>query len=566
MSNVVQMGQSCEFLLTRAARHRRAGRYDEAMALLSKAKDLYGFSEDIELEFANTYEEIGCDEEAQRAYLRAARLKGKHQAQAFYHLAILSAQRADFARAVSYYQRFAGMKQSEVSHERVVELGHQLEREMAAPVSLSRRARAHKLEQRAACCLQAGKPTAAERNMRHALALRPSSQGFTMLACCLMIREKYKDAIEYAEIAHELAPSRVQTICVLADACVSAGQKKKARKWVYLAAMRASDTDDLIAAAIESAKHGEDALTLRLTKTILKREPFCTRAMMLRACALTNLGRLSEAGRLFGRLCGLMPDDIVSDTYFRMTKDGHKPAERLSLGLDVTHQEGVEWAKELLSLLYEDPAVIREDSERVRSICRRCFWAIRSPMAGSHVKTIVLILLSTLDTPETKEVLLDALVDPNVPDSFKAGILQVMTAKNGFVPYDVDFGGRLVRLAAGGVSSQPVRTTEMNQKIVQRVSDALAPEFPDAARFLLPLYLSYMERYGTPKGRHEHACAAALEYVYHEKNGNDVDLHVIAAKYDVPERLCAVFSRRLMRMETKSTDQNETEDIPDEVH
>lgn len=551
MSNVVQMGQSCEFLLTRAARHRRARRYDEAMALLLKAKDQYGLLEDIELEFARVYEEIGCEEDAQRAYLRVVRLKGAHQAQALYHLAILSAQRADIVRAVSYYQRFAGLQQDEISHENAVELGRQLAKETQKTTSFSRRARARQLEQRAAACLQTGKPAAAERNMRHALALRPSSQGFTMLACCLMIREKHKDAIEYAEIAHELSPSRVQTICVLADACACAGQMAKARRWVYLAAMRALDADDLLAAAIESAKYGEDILTLRLTQSILKREPFHTRAMTLRACALTNIGRLREASRLFGRLSGLIPEDMVSETYYRMTKAGQRPPERLSLGMDITHQEGVERAKELLDLLYEDPALIRMDKERIKRICRQCFWAIHSPMAGSHIKTVVLIILGTIDTEETREILLDALVDPMTPDSFKAGILQVLTAKNGFVPYDVDFGGRLVRLAAGGVSSKPVRTAEMNQKIVQRVSDALSPEFPDAARVLLPLYLSYMEQYGTPKARHESACAAALEYVYHKNRGRNVKLSVIAARYNVPKRLCAVFARRLLRIDSE---------------
>ena len=548
MSNVVKMGQSCEFLLTRAARHRRAGRYDEARALLLKAKDPFGLSEDIELEFARAYEEIGCDEDAQRAYLRVVRLQGAHQAQALYHLAILSAQRADFARAVSYYQRLTKLQQDEIIRENAEALGSRLAKETAQQCSFSRKAAARRLERRAAACLQAGRPAAAERNMRHALALRPSSQGFTMLACCLMILGKYQEAIEYAGIAHELAPSRVQTICVLADACASAGRAKEARRWVYLAAMRALDADDLIAAAVESAKHGEDVLTLRLTKMLLKREPFHTRAMMLRACALTNLGRLREASRLFGRLSGLMPEDVVGETYYRMTKSGMQPQERLSLGLDIAQQEGVEWAKELFSLLYEDPAEVREDKARMKRVCRQCFWAIRSPMAGSHVKTIVLILLSTLDTEEANEILLDALIDPQAPDSFKAGILQVLTAKKGFVPYDVDFGGKLVRLAAGGVSSQPVRTTEMNQKIVQRVSDALSPDFPDAARVLLPLYLSYMDRYGTPKGRHEHVCAAALEYAYHKKSGRDVDISVIAARYDVPRRLCAAFARRLLRL------------------
>ena len=110
MSNVVSMGRTCEFLVTRAARHRRAGRYDEAMALLSKAKDQAGVREDVELEMAKIYEEIDCEEEAARCYLRIVRLGGEYRAQALFHLALCSAQRADLKRASSYYQQFLSIR------------------------------------------------------------------------------------------------------------------------------------------------------------------------------------------------------------------------------------------------------------------------------------------------------------------------------------------------------------------------------------------------------------------------------------------------------------------------
>ena len=551
MSNVVSMGQPCEFLLARAAKHRRAGRYDEAMTLLSRAREQFGCREDIELEVAYVYEAIGCDEEARRAYLRVFRFQGDHQATALYHLALLSASQTDFTRAASYYQRLAVLKKNtQISRDSIEELGSQLASEVKKTCSSGRRARVRALEKRAVACLQAGKPAAAERNMRHALLLHPSAQRFTLLACCLMLREKYGEAIKYAKIAHEISPSRVQTICVLADACASDGRHDEARRWVYLAVMRAVNLDDLLAAAAESAKLGEDRLSLRLTKIILKRESFQIRAMMMRACALTNLGRLKEANRLFGRLSGLMPDDMISETYYRMTKEGIRPRERLSLGLDLAPQEGSESAKELLSLLYEDPETIRGDKAALVRICRQCSWAIRSPMAGGHIKTVVLILLSALETEETQRILLDALVDPLVPDSFKAGVLQVMTSKHGFKPYDVDFGGKLVRLAAGCVSSKPVRSTEMNQRIVQRVSDALSPDYPDAPSVLLPVYLAYADRYGTPKKKHEQVLAAALEYVYHLKRETGIRLNLITGRYCVSRRLCAVFVRRLSALET----------------
>ena len=97
MSNVVSMERSCDYLVRRAAVSRRKGNYDAAMTLLAKAKDQFGLSEEIELEMARVYEEIECEEEAARAYLRVVRLGGKHAAHALFQLALSAMQHADFS-------------------------------------------------------------------------------------------------------------------------------------------------------------------------------------------------------------------------------------------------------------------------------------------------------------------------------------------------------------------------------------------------------------------------------------------------------------------------------------
>ena len=106
MSNVITISRARDYLVSRAAKHRYAGRYDEAMALLWKARTQFGIQEDSEMEAARVYSEMGCDDEAGRAYLRVVRLGGTHKAAALFELSLLSAQRGDFSRAVSYYEHF----------------------------------------------------------------------------------------------------------------------------------------------------------------------------------------------------------------------------------------------------------------------------------------------------------------------------------------------------------------------------------------------------------------------------------------------------------------------------
>lgn len=106
MTKVVSMARTSEYWVMRAQKHRFAGRYGEAMALLAKARDQFGSDEAIEWEMALTYDEMDCEEEAARSYLRVARMKGAYCAQAWFNLALSSAQRADLARAVSYFEQF----------------------------------------------------------------------------------------------------------------------------------------------------------------------------------------------------------------------------------------------------------------------------------------------------------------------------------------------------------------------------------------------------------------------------------------------------------------------------
>lgn len=557
MTNVVSLTKTCEYLIGRATKHRLAGRYDEAMALLSRAKDQFGLREDVELEMARVYDQIGREDEAARSYLRVVRMGGKHKALALFHLALSGVQQADMPRALSYFEQFAALGCDEVSPEMALTLFEQLDRELDRSAPVSKKGRARVLESRAAERLQEGKTSAARRTLMHAARLRPTAQGYTLLACCHLLRGEAEDAVSCAQMAHRLAPSHVHTLCMLADSLAAADEEREARRVVYLAALRAVTQDELGAVAMVSAKRGEDRLTLLLTRSLLRREPFHTRGMMLRACALTNLGRLREASRLFGRLCGLLPEDTVCEAFYRQTRDGEKPQERLALGIDVTRQEGVSRAMELISALYMDPAEMSGDAASQRSLCRLCAWAFRSPMAGAHTKTVALIVMNAMDTDASRGVLLDALTDPQIDDGLKSAVLQVLTAKEGFLPYDVDFGGRLVRLAAGGVIDRPVRTREIYQEVVQRASDALSQDFPDAPQVILPVFIAYLNRYGTPRGRMADACVAALEYAYHSQSGHRVKLDTIARRTGVSPRLCRVCLRRFERAQQGEAQQTQ---------
>jgi len=548
VNKVISIRCTCDYLLKRAEKHRRAGRYDEAMALLWNAKTQFGIQDSIELEMARIYDEIGCDDEACRSYLRVVRLGGEHKAEALFHLALSGLQRGDVVRAYGYFEQFLLCKNRSVIAADLSEmLARQLAFEFEKPKIKGRKIRAKQLAMRAGQRLQEGRPFAAQRCIERSIRLRPSAQSYTMLACCHLVRENYEEAVHAASYGHTLRPRNVQALCVLADACAANGDDKKSANALRFAALYARSCDDLLAASIESAKHGWDDLTLMLTQRLLRIEPFHTRAMMLRACACMNLGKMQEACRILSRLCGLVPENSVCEYYFKLLRDGKLPQEKLSLGMDVTHDEGVRRASELIAKLYNNPEETAADSKTNMNICRLCDWAIRSQMVGSHTKTIALILLSALGTELAECVLLDALTDPVIADSFKFSVLQMLTNAQGFKPFYVDIHGSLTRLAAGGISGQPIRASQVNSRIVQRTADALAARYPKAPQMLLGYFLVYLQRYGQPAKRHEGACAAALEYMYLMRNGKQSNPTSISRKYHVSPRIMMLYARRFER-------------------
>lgn len=549
MSNVVSISCTCDYLVKRAARHRRGGRYDEAMALLWKARNQFGFSDALLMEMAEVYEAIGCETQALRTYLRLVRLGEESNRQALLRLTIACAQHGDMQRAFSYFDHLRDSQKRErllpgISPEMVEALGEQLRQEFDSGSFCNAKLRAKALEKRSAALLQQGRAVAAQRAMEHSLRIKPTARGYTMLSCCQLIRERFDDALISAHRAHELSPGNVQALCVLADAYMAVGERDAMRRTIHLAALRARHIDDLLSVAVESAKAGEDALTIRLTGRILKTAPFHTRAMMIRACALINRHEYPAAKRLFGRLCGLMPEDSICESYYRALCSGQTQFDRLAIGTDVTREEGISRASELFASLGGDPKEIDEDHVRCMRICRLCDWAFHSPMAGAQTKTAALLLLSSLQSQEAKDILLDLLMDPQISDSIKLSTLQVLTARDGFAPYQVDMGGKLVRLAAGGVSPKPISAGSANAKIVQQVSDVLMSEDADAPKHLLGAYLAYLNAFGQPDKKHENVCAAALELWYHHKKGQEIDEYMIAKRYGVSVRMMRIYLHR----------------------
>ena len=272
-----------------------------------------------------------------------------------------------------------------------------------------------------------------------------------------------------------------------------------------------------------------------------------------------NLRRFDEAKRVFGRLCVLLPEDTVCQAYYAMARNEQPPEGRLTLGLDVPPEEAVNRAMRIISAMAETPL------QGTRELYELSAWALRSAIAGTNTALLAMMLMSALETPEALDVLLDALTDPQVSDGVKRAILQALTASRGFQPYDVDIGGRYVRLAAGALSGRTM-DGEAARTVVQAACDALSPDFPQVPKMLLPMYIAFLEQNGVPKRREQPACAAALEYLFHRLSGRKVGLNRITAKYGVSPRLCRTKANRILRAVRKQAENNTKGSVDDEMH
>ena len=122
-----------------------------------------------------------------------------------------------------------------------------------------------------------------------------------------------------------------------------------------------------------------------------------------------------------------------------------------------------------------------------------------------------------------------------------------------------------MRLAAGATTERRAGSEDI-QTVVQAAADALSPDFPQAPRMILPMYIALLEHGGMPAKREQPACAAALEYLFHRLSGRNVGLRRIAAKSGVSPRLCRMMAKRILRA-VKIMAKNNTEgSADDEMH
>ena len=212
---------------------------------------------------------------------------------------------------------------------------------------------------------------------------------------------------------------------------------------------------------------------------------------------------------------------------------------------DVTVQEAMDRSLELLALLNDEPSKLRTDESALERVSRCAKWAIRSSLTGAKIRMIAVIILAALDTPQTREVLFDALVDPTIDDQFKLSILQAISAHCDQAPIYADLEGRFVRLAAGACVSIGGEK-DACQHVIQRSANALMHRYPDAPAILLELWTAYLLEYGAVSGRKSAACSAALEYAYHLKKGQRVSGERIAQRYGISRRLMRLCVRRML--------------------
>lgn len=552
MSNIYPFGQTYQYLLTHSQRNQRAGKYDQAMMLLTKARRENSQSAETEAAIASIYDEIGCEEDAIRSYLRVVRLGGENRSDALFKLSLTFFQRGDILRALAYFEAFASSGRSGVADD----MAQLLERQLAAAVCSSsfssRRRRAAHLEKRAVQSLHAGRMHAAKRNAERAIRLEETAQRHLLKACCHLTLEECNAAAVEASEALRLKPVYVQALCLLVDAYAMLGRCADAKHAALRALKQARTQDSLFSVAVECAKHGYDRMALIATKRMLRREPFHVRAMEISACAHMNLRHYARAERLFAMMRTLVPDNVVYDSYYKLAQTASPVSERLIMTQDLTHAEAVNRAYELLSVLHEEPSQLRADPEQLERISKIAQWALYSPQAGENVTLVAIIILSALDTEQTQNVLLDAVMSPKLDDEVKLSILQAMKDHCSQRPEYADLGGRMVRIASGAAISGRAGN-ETAQEVVQLAADTLLKRYPDAADELLNLWLRCLNRYGLAKGRHAAACSAALELSFHLRHGRGVPLRALSRRYGVSRRLINLWASRMMRLQDENT-------------
>ncbi|GHU69053.1 hypothetical protein FACS1894184_12350 [Clostridia bacterium] len=506
---VLPFARSAKVLHARALTQRKSKQWMEAAELLRRAAEQEPLNEQVLIDLAQTYAQIGCNALANRVLLHVMHGNPERK-DLLYDMGVNFFSMQSWPQAhdcLSLYIRSCptGKSRREAN-------------DLILYLYMQQNSRVERRIQRATSAYTDGKHALASRLMKRTFAVSPLNGDAHAVAAFLQLSDgDAKGALTLARQAYKLDHHNTRALCAMVVALAQLSSRPAALKFLQRAINESDSEAERIMVVHTACEIEAYTQALSVLTTLTSEQPLEPTLTHLLAVCYCHAGRAKDALPLWARLRRIDPDDTIADYNFEALRDAmaheeeYKPSHIRAVPMDETLRR-LGRIRELADGDVESLQHVWRNREEIR---RLVLWGLNQ--AEPRIRTVMLGLLRVAGDDYARTMLRDALISIDQPDAIKQSYLEAL--------YELGDPGPHYVTNAQGFSVAFVQAAENvplpspHERVLKKLASRLRPEFGDVVSTLESVWQRLLREEGEIADTD--SWIAALEWLFRERMGRD---------------------------------------------
>ncbi|MDR2656749.1 MAG: hypothetical protein LBB86_02865 [Oscillospiraceae bacterium] len=504
---VLPFTRSAKELHARALTQRKGKQWMKAAELLCRAAEQDPQNEQVLIDLAQTYAQIGCSALANRVLLRVLHNNSERK-DLLYDMGVNFFSMQSWPQAhdcLSLYIRSCptGKSRREAN-------------DLILYLYMQQNSRVERRIQRATSAYADGKHSLASRLMKRTFAVSPLNGDAHAVAAFLQLSDgDAKSALNLARQAYKLDHRNTRALCAMVVSLSQLNSRSAAVKFLQRAVDEAESEAERImvvhtACEIEAYTHA-----LSLLQTLTNEQPLEPTLTHLLAVCYCHAGREKDALPLWARLRRIDPEDTIADYCFESLRasiarqEEFRPSHIRAVPMDETLRR-LGRIRELADGDVETLQNVWRERDEIR---RLVSWGLNQQ--EPRIRSVMLGLLRVAGDDHARWMLREALISIEQPDSIKQSYLEALYEMGDPGPHYVTnsqgFSVALVQAAESVPLSSP------DERMLKKLAARLRIEFGDVSDTLEAVWQRLLREEGEIADTD--SWISALEWVFRERMG-----------------------------------------------
>ncbi|MDR1262404.1 MAG: hypothetical protein LBK46_02815 [Oscillospiraceae bacterium] len=504
---VLPFARSAKELHARALTQRKGKQWMEAAELLRRASEQEPRNEQVLIDLAQTYAQIGCNALANRVLLRVLHDNSERK-DLLYDMGVNFFSMQSWPQAhdcLSLYIRSCptGKSRREAN-------------DLILYLYMQQNSRVERRIQRATSAYADGKHALASRLMKRTFAVSPLNGDAHAVAAFLQLSDgDAKAALNLARQAYKLDHRNTRALCAMVVSLSQLNSRSAAIKFLQRAVSEAESEAERIMVVHTACEIEAYTQALSVLQTLTNEQPLEPTLTHLLAVCYCHAGREKDALPLWARLRRIDPEDTIADYCFESLRDSlarqeeFRPSHIRAVPMDETLRR-LGRIRELADGDVETLQNVWREREEIR---RLVSWGLNQQ--EPRIRSVMLGLLRVAGDDHARWMLREALISIEHPDSIKQSYLEALYEMGDPGPHYVTnsqgFSVTLVQAAENAPLSSP------DEWMLKKLAVRLRLEFGDVSDTLEAVWQRLLREEGEIADTD--SWISALEWVFRERMG-----------------------------------------------